>query len=1565
MTAALVRAALPTLVCFAPPTMATAAGGAEDPFAAVYTNYNPGFRFPDKMPDEERKLSTEPAFYTLNMIEESDRAYALVLAARQKEEEKQYREALEIYQKVLDEYPDALYRVSPFGIFVPVTLYCQLRMLKFPKEHLGFYRVKYDARAKEAYELALQNNSSEVLAEIRDRMLATSYGARALLSLGDMALDRGHYLEALEYFSTVAQHFAMDGVNTPELALKMEHCRRMLGDEVSSIPSSVAPSKLASGDLEILRKLVSTTSYQKPTGLVQRSSPQHVSADDYALMPPTTDPLGIREPVWEEPLPGARDDVYVYSHPVVTDNSVIYRFKNIVCCHSLLNGELRWMQDIGGRVRWQNWAERQYPQEDLLVQDGMVFTPLYKVGPTLVALDQTTGRIRWAYGPMVAAIEEETKMRFEAAPAGGPLTVYASYVLDNIEGETHIDTEYGVMAFESTTGRVRWRQPVCRLRPGKFSAGFAVARRNRIRSFTSPPLYHEGTLYYCSNAGAIAALDALSGRIKWLVRYPYFQELHDATRPFGDPRDGIASPMLWYNQRPLLMRDALFVTPVDAPTLFRIDRRSGKIVWSKPKGEGIRARRTDGGPAYFLGPTRTGELAVVYSFRKVEQNWAGPYEGGGVHLIDPESGKTVWESGDVIAPATHPVLKYSYGDGNIGFWAFGADRWNYATTARPFLSEDDQVIFGGYFYYGWPIYDYSSHLAVVSLKERKVVDERRYIGGRILAFCHHAITHADERIKVLEELPHKDNRVREELKWLKEIKDDSVPLNTYGAFLPFSRITFTRFGVPFELRMGPRKIAMLYDVEKVKAALAARTDPEGLFARAELAVAANRLEEAAALLQKCLAAVPSEDLDFRALINQQLYKVHKRLACSAVRSVRRDDELANCMGMSRTVSTLAEEIESRLALCEAFERRGEFIAAAQQAQSIVAVYSHHEYPTASLLAGDLNLLATTYGRVIEKGEQLVGASIYGKELVRGMDLMKKGLPLYLSALSPLRKDLTVRAGEIATAKLLKLKMESKSFGEQFEQNARKALAGGTLEERLAKLPEFPGTAAAQQTLERLLEETAGQARQQGLPLEEQSRLRRQRWLLADVARVCGLALPSAHARELTAPTARSQPAPIMGPLEQRKTSLEEARGTAWLLLERHDDGATEPNLLFLGGRVKKKLDTKFVLYCLNLATGEVVWKAQEQRGDTWFDEIRLKGKGEEAGFTEAFVCGDIVVVHGLYDVLAFNLKDGKLRWRYEVPFDFEIRAAVLSGDLLALAGQAETVMLYLPTADPRGEVVWQAREEGDLYIAPYFHGDRLVSVRKLPFNVTVRYRSTGRLMGRLALPDLLLFDEHPLVENGPRELPVAHENNLLIVSDGWYYIAVDIERMKIVWKRLIEANDMTRLPPLRFALGGEYLAVLKEDYDVKVLCMLSSRTGEMLWKTDPKDSKSPQPIYSMFIKDGRLYGIRPHPGQAFYLVAMDCVSGRELFKPNEQKAYEGTPEVRLHKTLYGETLVAMIRDRQDFEVKAFSAIDGRLLGALKVKATGDFGEHGRASAVAQNGHLLLLGGNELVTAFRR
>ncbi|MDD4888716.1 MAG: PQQ-binding-like beta-propeller repeat protein, partial [Phycisphaerae bacterium] len=1404
-----------------PPATAPESAQIKDPFKDLYASYVPGFlaRSPQRWMrgEDQMKLSSEQTFFTLNMIDEDSRANALVDAALQQESKGQFRDALKMYQMVIEKYPNQLYRVSQHGVFVPISQYCQRRILGFPPGELQFYRSLYDARAKESYDQARRQYSLIGLSEIVDTMLATSFGGRAIVELGNAALDAGYHLAALEYFTTARDFFPDVALHTPELAMRIQYCQRMLGSPSGSAGAKTpGKSELTPDQLSQLQKTIDTARVTKPPFYSQTANGTNLAADDYTLFQPTTDSMALTPPVWTRVLPGSRLDYFVYAQPIVSENSITYRHKNIVYCHSILNGELRWTQELGGRAVWQNWPERMYPQEDVLVQDGLVFATISKSGPSLVALDEVTGQIKWAFGPMVAANEEESRMRFEASPAGGPRTIYAGYILDNIEGETHTDSEYGVIAFESSTGRVQWRTPICRLAPGKFAGGFAEQRRNRIRSFASPPLYHEGTVYYTTNAGAVAAIDGQSGRLKWLARYPYSDAVHDATRAWGSGGDAVTftrifftphDPMFWYNQRPLLIGEKLYLQSVDTPMLMCLDRRSGKVIWAQDKGVPIRTgwqkgHNRPGGSTYLVGPLSTGELALVYSLRDEP-----------VQLIDPDTGETVWSSPESVKLQTAPVLTLGAPAPGLGrLCSLPMNGSHFETAARPFITRDEKIYLTSFVYYGWPIFSWATSLCEMDLRQRKVTGQRLYLDGGLIGVCDRGIhDNAPEMLKMLEDLPVKDEQTKTHIASLKKIVVDEVPQNEHGMFLPFSRVTFTRYGVPFELRFGAREISMLYDRNAVQKAIAGRTDPAADFARAELAVANSRFDEAATLLKKCLTTIGSEDLDFRAAINQQLYRVHQRLARTAIRTGNIADELDNGLGMSRTCSTLAEEIETLFALSEAYERKGDLNAAARCLRTIIETYGRHEYPISPLAALDSVQVIGAANQTLDRATGFLGENIYGKELSSSLGLMKKGLPLYLSTVSPLPKTLTLRAGERAAWQLARLQKTSSQFAGDFEKTATTELDGKTEPEQLQRMWEFPGTTAAQKTLEALCE-SSGKLD----PVLARQRL----WRLSDAARVGNLKLPEKFAARLTTPDYSKLTVTI--PQTAKPYDFADADGASRLILQRGDDQSQHGELMFVGGRVRKRVDNKFILTCMDLKTGTKKWETVD---------IRLKGSGQEAGFYEAFVLGERVIVHGLYDVLAFNVADGKAIWSYRVPFDFEIKNALLSGDLLMLAGKTETQALYLPTDNPNGELAWQVSEMGDLYIMPYMRNDRLISVRKLPYSVTVRYRSTGQLIGRLDLPDLSMHMVHPLLEGGPEELPAAHCDNLLAVTDGWYYIVVDTDKLAISWKRLIDSNDVTREPAMRLALSNDYLCVLKEDYDQKAIYMLSAKTGEVLWNS--------------------------------------------------------------------------------------------------------------------------------------
>ncbi len=1494
------------------------AGGRKGPFRGWIPE-------PKKM-----KLSTEKSFFSFNLVEESDRANALVAAGMEKEIAGQWRDALKIYQqlyeRLLNKNPDILYRISKHGIFVPVAQYVQRRILRFPKEHLAYYRTLCDARAKEAYEQARRQYSLIGLSNIVDTMLATSYGDNALMDLGNAALDSGHYLEALEHFTSVRDFFPDSELLTSDLDLRIQYCNKMLGEKAADESKSKTKrqkSSLSKEALANLRRVTARASYQKPAFHSQMASHPNVASDDYTLFPSTEDPLALRTPEWSFKLPGSRRDQFVYSQPVVTSNSIIYRHKNIIYSHSILNGEQRWVFDLGGRAVWQSKRGRAFPQEDCIVQDGLVFSVLHKGGPSLVAVDEVTGQLKWAYGPMTASTPEEANMRFEAAPAGGPRTIFAGFVQDNIEGETHTDSLYGIIAFDSATGRIRWKKILCRLPPGKFTSGNAGRIRNRIRSFVSPPLYNQGTVYYNTNAGAVVALDARSGRIKWLMKYPYYPGIHDATHAFGAypysiyRRAYYPSPSLWYNQRPLIVKERLFVTPVDSKFFFCIDRRTGKVHWSRFLGADHMGH-TAAGPQYLMGPTREGHLVLAQSRRTAP-----------VQLIDPQDGKTVWTCPDVWTKEKQPSVAFF----NSRFPLLGG---------RPFLTENDELhlpVFINFAERHWDLY--ASHLSVVSLKERKVKAERNYYSDVSRWYARECISvRAPAGIKELESLPRLSAKQKEDLKGLKVLAADTMPQNQYGPYAPQGRVTFRKYGTTFEVRFGARELSVLYDKAKVMQALASRKDPEATFARAELALSESRLAEAGELLKRCLKTINTEDLDFRAMINQQLFRVHKRLARGCIRAGQTDQELENALGMSRTASTLAQEIETYFALAEAHRRKGDFGSAARSLRRVIGTYAHHEVPVSSVAVIRPEGVRKGYESTLERLKQRVGQTIQKGEFNHTLSLMRNRISEYLSTVSPLSKDLNMRAGELAVRELRRLQTESTDFQKASEEAAKVILGKQADHERLHLLAQFPGTKAAQQVLNSLFE-NAGK-------LEAAGRRRRIR-PLADVARGCGLDIPEAFRKQVFAPPALNDEAPLKEGVGGNRVALDASEAAARLVLERRGDRARHPHLLFLGARVKKRLDNKFTLSCVDLTAGKMLWETKN---------IRLRGTGQEPGFFEAFVIRDTVVVHGLYNVLAFDIKSGKSKWHFRAPFDFEIRHVAMSGELLVLAGAVETIALDALSEVPAGEVAWQVKEEGDLYNAPYFQSDRFVSIRKMPFNVTVRSRTTGRLIGRLDLPDLTLYAGHPLLDAGPEALPAAHYGNVMIVSDGWYYIAIDTQALTVLWKRLIDRNDVTREPAMRFALNDKYFYVLKEDYDQKVCYMLSARTGEILWRTDPVNAKSPRPMHAVVMDGERVYGLGVHPAQGFYLTGRDCRTGTLLFN-TQVKGFKQKPVVNMLPRVFGKHLTVLVEDRQDMHLRVFEIDKGKPVHALQAKGVGPFGLHGRVSATMQDGHAVLMNKDEL------
>src|SRR5262249_46067266 len=75
-------------------------------------------------------------------------------------------------------------------------------------------------------------------------------------------------------------------------------------------------------------------------------------------------------------------------------------------------------------------------------------------------------------------------------------------------------TQTALACYDANTGKLRWQNDVCSAPHGLLRDEGKPRYRHHLVTLGG------STLFYCSHSGAIVALDALTGRRLWAVRYP-------------------------------------------------------------------------------------------------------------------------------------------------------------------------------------------------------------------------------------------------------------------------------------------------------------------------------------------------------------------------------------------------------------------------------------------------------------------------------------------------------------------------------------------------------------------------------------------------------------------------------------------------------------------------------------------------------------------------------------------------------------------------------------------------------------------------------------------------------------------------------------------------------------------------------------------------------------------------------------------------------------------------------------------------------------------------------------
>jgi outer membrane protein assembly factor BamB len=199
-------------------------------------------------------------------------------------------------------------------------------------------------------------------------------------------------------------------------------------------------------------------------------------------------------------------------------------------------------------------GQRLYARMGLPITSTTPDSPPRGTAGYLICLDlQAQGRVEWK------ALPEDEKWAFEGSPVVDGDHVYVGMRRSDVRPQSH------VACLDAQTGEMLWRSFVC---------AAETPAHGQIDECTHNLLtLHRGTLFYNTNLGGIAALDARRGTVKWLSLYQR-AEGGDLNRPAAH---------LYRDLTPCVYdRGRVFAAPSDTESVLALDADSGQLLWSSP-----------------------------------------------------------------------------------------------------------------------------------------------------------------------------------------------------------------------------------------------------------------------------------------------------------------------------------------------------------------------------------------------------------------------------------------------------------------------------------------------------------------------------------------------------------------------------------------------------------------------------------------------------------------------------------------------------------------------------------------------------------------------------------------------------------------------------------------------------------------------------------------------------------------------------------------------------------------------------------------------------------------------
>ncbi len=535
--------------------------------------------------------------------------------------------------------------LSSDRLYRPVRRLCQEYLSQLPQAGLDLYRALFEVPAQRTLDAALAARDLAGIEQVHERWFVTRAGGKALLATADLMMDEGRFRGAFQILQTLLEVYPAKerAAVASDLALRvrMAICCQQMGEPAKT---SELVALIAAGDpnatVRLLGELVPVRDLPKsplfavatPAPVARRGGPLALHGGREALVPLWEQRFAEAEPykspaasTGREGMVGFGGERAMAPAPIASnfkpgawvefDGDLIAFFNHFqLRVHALGTGML------AGLAKGPTTPAKPKPQTPrvrIAAYDYCSLRPVADrdrwygiVGPEriaagdrrpevnneLIACDKRTLSRLWS--------TRETKenrldqLSFIAAPTvfGQRLIVP---ILDN--------GAYGLCCLEAATGRQIWRTHV-------HGGGTEL-----VRALTVPAVVASGTAYLLTNAGAVAAIDAYTGDLRWARKY----ETEHRFRPAPARVKARANPqwgaMGFFREQELsglgpsamlVHAGKLIFAPAEANLVLCLDGTTGEVIWMQGKPPGMRYLLGANAKCLFLAGARVSAIAL-------------------------------------------------------------------------------------------------------------------------------------------------------------------------------------------------------------------------------------------------------------------------------------------------------------------------------------------------------------------------------------------------------------------------------------------------------------------------------------------------------------------------------------------------------------------------------------------------------------------------------------------------------------------------------------------------------------------------------------------------------------------------------------------------------------------------------------------------------------------------------------------------------------------------------------------------------------------------------------------